>query len=116
MKKLSKTDKNKPRSRRLRKKLKLGEFREDQFDLEMIIPYSNDNTFAKKIGEWNSFLELHGFLYIHCVAGKKLMSHLTGHSNRSLTEDDRELVEQWLSKREWVSNFEIGELKDAWHG
>ena len=34
--------------------------------------------------------------------------------NRSVTEEQRKQVREWLSKEERVKSFEVGQLKDAW--
>ena len=106
---------DKPRTRRLRKKLKLGEFREDGFEVDITMRIREPFTLDEALDEWLGFVDSNCYVFGGGAAEDKLAGFLTSNSNRSLTEDDRILVEQWLSKREWVSNFEIGKLKDAWH-
>jgi uncharacterized protein len=100
----------KRRSRRLRKKLRVGEFRELGFELAMHfhanLAASADNAF------WNAFI-------VECIEARGLAygGAATGYATRagrgSVSEEDREAVRAWLAQRPEVSSFELGALEDA---
>lgn len=104
---------NKRRSRRLRKKLHIGEFQEMgfQFQAELKIPLTPEaeeslvDRFLSEIVEPRS-LALGGW-----VTGGFLAYCGRG----SATEADREKIRAWLTRQPEIAAVSIGDLIDAWH-
>lgn len=99
--------------KRLRKKLHLGEFREDGF----IIKFSLTN--ANKLDDFcDRFIdEAIDANDLECGGGgntewEAFITRCTG----SATEADRLSVLNWLKRQPSVKNIEVGPLVDAWHG
>lgn len=116
MKVLKKKDIDKPRKRRLRKKLKLGEFRECGFNVEISVSASASITLDASLDEWIGFVESNRWAFGGGVSDKKIEGFVASQFNMSLTQDNRVLLAEWLSQADWVESFCIGELSDAWHG
>ncbi len=103
----------KRRSRRLRKKLHIHEFREMGFEYETelkrpLSPEAEDDLlhcFLSEIVEPRS-LALGGVITEGFVAY---------FGRGSVTEDDRESIRAWLSNRPEIEAVRVGKLKDAWH-
>lgn len=115
MKLLSETELNKKRSRRLRKKLCVGEFQELGAEVSF---QAVDIDFDLALDKWIEFVESNawsfgggGNLYQNLISG-----FLTNSPGKTLTNQDLQLVEDWFNKSDWVAEFNIGSLKDAWHG
>ena len=101
--------------RRLRKKYRVGEFREFGFQIE--VKFKPDLSEADKIydefikeiesqklsfGGGSSFEYLHGFI--------------TAFKNyRSPTPVQREMLKNWLESRPEISGSQVGNLVDAWY-
>lgn len=101
------------RSRRLRKKMRVGEFQEMGFNFSIELDQVLDDGSAESLidafiaellvprdlefGGWVSG----GFI---CRAGRG-----------SATEDDRQAVQAWWQERPQVRAVVVGELIDAWH-
>ena len=98
------------RSRRLRKKLHVDEFREDGFHVRFVLR-ALSATEADRF--WDAFLaeaiEARGLTYGGGEQG--FVAALRG----SATEADREAVRVWLAARPEVASAEIGPLVDAWY-
>lgn len=101
------------RSRRLRKKLCVDEFQEAGFEVQINYPESADDTavveffaeFIVDVIEANEMAFIGGEDYgIVCLARRG-----------SVTEEQRNLVEQWLKGRAEVASVEVGPLVDAWY-
>lgn len=108
------------RSRRLRKKLSIGEFQVLGFDLDFRVDtalshQAADDLFDRFI---NEAIEANGLV---CGGGGDLYAmHFyvlgsSGHRYRSATETQQEQVSQWLTDRrpDGVIDFQVGSLKDA---
>ncbi len=108
----------KNRTRRLRKKLHLGEFQELGFEVaaRLASPLSDEerdkllDLFIEQCIESNELGfggglndDLEGFV----VSMKK---------RGSATDEQREKVRAWLGTRSEFAGVEIGPLRDAWHG
>ena len=98
------------RSRRLRKKLHVDEFREDGFHVRFVLralSAVNAHRF------WDDFLseaiEARGLTYGGAEEG--FVAALRG----SATEADRDAVRDWLAARPEVASAEAGPLVDAWY-
>ncbi|ROS05682.1 hypothetical protein EDC56_1228 [Sinobacterium caligoides] len=104
-------------SRRLRKKLYLGEFAILGFE------FSSQLSFNDEAG-YDAFFD--GLIAL--IDGRELMisgggnkSHFEGFvtSNQrygSTSEDDRNAVQAWLTAQECVSDIKVGELTDVYYG
>ena len=102
--------------RRLRKKLRVGEFREMGFSLRFVLPPDLDEPAQMEF--FDSFIgqaiEGNGLCYGGgCGA---TWDGFVAHAGRgTVTEQDRERVRQWLARHTRVSGLVVGTLVDAWH-
>lgn len=103
----------KTRSRRLRKKLRIGEFQKHGFEVEAKLaghlkPEKEDSFIDAFLSE---IIEPRSLIF-----GGGLNSGFVARGGRaSATEDDRESVRSWLLSRPEVESVVIGPLVDAWH-
>jgi len=103
----------KQRSRRLRKKLRVGEFQElgfqVRFELRAELSESELTAF------WDAFvleaIERNGLAY-----GGGTEGYASSWRRGSATDAHRQTVHSWLSSRVEVLSVEVGPLADAWHG
>ncbi|NEX60115.1 YggL 50S ribosome-binding family protein [Noviherbaspirillum galbum] len=103
---------NKNRSRRLKKKLHLGQFQEFGFTVDIVFSGAESGDEAERfidafLGE---VIEPRKLCY-----GGWLEGFVAHEARGSATEDDREAVAAWLSSRSDVRSFHVGPLIDAWH-
>lgn len=101
-----------PRSRRLRKKLHRGEFKELGFDVdfsfrEELTEAEIDRFFDDLIGE---LIVPAGLIY-----GGSSEGFVCRATPGSVTEEERSAVRQWLEARPELRKVEIGPLVDAWY-
>ena len=98
------------RSRRLRKKLHVDEFREDGFHVRLVL---RTLSAAEADRFWDDFLaeaiEARGLTYGGGEQG--FVAALRG----SATEADRAAIRDWLAACPEVASAEIGPLVDEWH-
>jgi len=105
--------KNKRRSKRLQKKLHLNEFQEMGFDVD--IKFKEEITQKQKDNFFKRFIE-------ECVEANKLTLGGTCESffickvNGSCTEEDRVLLDNYITKSPEVSEVDVYTLIDAWYG
>lgn len=105
--------KNKRRSKRLQKKLHLNEFQELGFDVD--IKFKEEITPEQKDIFFERFLE-------ECVEANKFMLGGTCESffickvKGSCTEEDRILLDNYITKSPEVSEVDVYTLIDAWYG
>ena len=105
----------KNRSKRLRKKLHVGEFQEFGFAISFLLPENLDkeklddfsDQFIGEAIEKNN-LQFGGGL------GKDSFGFVTLDRRGSATEEHRALVGSWLASQPIVTQIQIGELVDAW--
>lgn len=103
--------------KRLRKKLRKGEFRELGFELRLGIDASLDDAAQLKV--FDDFLieaiEAHDLAF----GGGGLDGNWDGFVTRSrrgsATIEDQEHVRKWLEDHPSVHKYEIGKLVDAWY-
>lgn len=101
----------KSRSRRLRKKLHLGEFQELGFFYEATIKDGADeHTFID--GLLSEAIEPIGLAFGGWVGGGAVSKMRRG----SISEDERQAVLDWLSRRPEVLSMSATGLVDMWHG
>lgn len=100
------------RSRRLRKKLRVGEFRELGF--ELALQFAGDLTTAADDAFWHAFIvdciERRGLVYGGATTGTVARA-----GRGSASPEDREAVRAWLAARAEVLRFELGPLDDVWY-
>jgi uncharacterized protein YggL (DUF469 family) len=105
---------------RQRKKLRVGDFKEHCFDIELVFhsPMRGD-PYHDFINDFFGFLEQRGLLG-GGFGGKEPFSETEGVianiERGSPTEEDREAVVQWLRARPEVVDARARDFKDAWHG
>ena len=103
----------KSRSRRLRKKLCVGEFKELGFDLDLSFPEGTDedgvDAFFSRF--FTEVVDPQGLIYggsddsgFVCLAGRG-----------SVSEAQRAEVEKWLAGAKELQGYRVGELADAWY-
>jgi len=102
--------------KRLRKKRRLGEFREDCFELAFeISPSLSDDEIDALTDTFINMIESNGLQYggggYRCWSGV-----VQGPWRGSTTASDRETVIEWLDRSPNVMNASAGPLRDAWHG
>ena len=118
MKQLRPDDIKKPRKRRLRKKLRVGEFQEFGFEIEIGLNHDVTITFDDALDAWVNFVESRGWAFGGGgeINGRKLEGFVAKDGKGTLTGEDRLSAEKWLSERKWVKQFHVSQLKDALHG
>jgi uncharacterized protein len=96
--------------KRLRKKLRKGEFREFGFEIAFRVKKRRDELLDRFILE---AIESNGLLF----GGSEMGGFATSAADRaSATDDQREKVRAWLEAQPEITDISIGELRDAWHG
>jgi uncharacterized protein YggL (DUF469 family) len=105
---------------RQRKKLRVGEFKEHCFDIELVFhaPMRGE-PYHDFINDFFGFLEQRGLLG-GGFGGREPFSETEGVianiQRGSPSEEDREAVVQWLRARPEVVDARAKEFEDAWHG
>jgi uncharacterized protein YggL (DUF469 family) len=103
----------KQRSRRLRKKLRVDEFQELGFELEVTLKQGLTPEGVETL--------VHAFLaeVIEprdlAFAGWATGGYVCKFSRGSATEEDRSAVAKWLKSRPEVAEAQTSELQDAWY-
>ena len=100
------------RSRRLRKKLRVGEFQIMGFSLSVTL--KNSLTIEQDNDFWDRFI-LEAIEDQRLTYGGLTEGYVAPEGDVSATEADREHVRQWLLTQPEVIEFKVGELSDA-HG
>ncbi len=103
----------KHRARRLRKKLRVGEFQELGFDVSFKLRDGLDENQLTSF--WDAFIlqaiEQNGLAF-----GGGTSGFVCVWRRGSAQESHREFVRGWLTAREEVESAHTGPLADAWHG
>lgn len=102
--------------KRLRKKLRLGEFREFGFDVKFRLQPGLDDDAIWRLSD--AFLEqaIEGNgLVCGGGCGRAWDVFVTRAGRGTATEQHRTAVTAWLQQHHWVSDIEVGPLIDAWH-
>lgn len=101
----------KHRTRRLRKKLRVGEFQQFGFEVSFRLREVRDDQL---VDFWDAFIldaiERNGLAF---GGGTNGFVHPWGRG--SANESHRELVRTWLTARPEVVSAQVGPLIDAWH-
>jgi uncharacterized protein YggL (DUF469 family) len=96
--------------RRLRKKIRKGEFRELGFEIAFRVSKRRDELLDRFILE---AIEGNGLLF----GGSEIGGFATSAVDRgSATDDQRDRVRAWLEAQPEITGISIGDLRDAWHG
>jgi uncharacterized protein YggL (DUF469 family) len=106
----------KSRSKRLRKKLHVGEFTEYGFNInfELNKPVTDEeiddflDTFLDDVIEKNGLIYGGGF-------GVTFDGFVILEKRGSPTEEHRQLIKTWLESKKEIRIFHIGEFVNAWH-
>jgi len=115
MKSLSPAEQSKPRSRRLRKKLCVGEFQQFGLAIEATLTDpSVDND--PLIDAWLDFIEARDWNFGGGIRDGTLSGFLCADGRDSLTQADEALVRDWFEGHPQVVGVTRCDLKDAWHG
>ncbi len=116
MKILTAAQLGKPRSRRLRKKLRIGEFQELCFEVELHFDVQKLDVDAV-LDRWIEFVEDQGWAYGGGASRSdaRLSGVVCHPANGSLSEADRTRADAWLKAQDWVRDHKLSALKDAWH-
>lgn len=115
--------KNIGKSRRLRKKLRLGEFQELGFEFYFEFTEELDETINEDgfdaiddfLETFDIWLDTRNLSFTGVVATEKTTGFINAGFRQSTTEDDRKALFEWLCKYGNVHNIDIGPLEDAWH-
>ena len=104
---------SKRRSRRLRKKLRIGEFREDGFELDFTFaqPLANDEKVDFIFKFLDEVVEPRDLSF-----GGGENGYVTRAGRGSATDEDREAVRRWLQNSAMVTRVQVKPLEDAWYG
>lgn len=105
---------NRHRSRRLCKKLRIGEFQELGFSVSMQYesPLNPDEQESFLKAFWDEVIERRDLAY----GGGVDAGFVCRFGRGSVTQDDREAVSAWLLARTDVTTATVGPMKDCWHG
>lgn len=104
---------NKLRTRRLRKKLRLGEFQEFGFKFETAL---NAHSPADESALLDSFLAELIEPRSLAMGGWITQGFIVPFGRGSATEEDCRAVQHWLQARPEIKTARTGPLIDAWHG
>ena len=107
-------------NQRQRKKLRVGEFTEYVFDVELTFrELIGDDAHSALIDDLFGFIEERGMIG-GGFGGRFPLTEtsgvITAMERGSPSEDDREAVAQWLRARPEVANVSVHALVDGWHG
>ena len=104
---------NKERSRRQRKKMRVGEFQEFGFEYELkvgqaLAPEQEEALMDRFVRELLVPRNL-------AAAGWVREGFVTAFARGSATEDDRQAKQAWLAAQPEVAEATVSALKDAWY-
>lgn len=104
---------NRQRSRRLRKKLHLGEFQEMGFEFEAELEAPTQLEVQESLVDafLSEVVEPRSLTFGGWITGGFVTSYGPG----SVSEQDREAIHEWLARRPELKNFHVGSLVDAWY-
>jgi uncharacterized protein len=116
MKLLKQNEMDKHRSRRLRKKLRVGEFQE--FGVIIDLTFNDtDLEFEQAIDELLAYVEARECVF--CGGGELVGNNISGFVCQSergtLTETQVNELKSWLQKTSWITEFSVSDLIDVWH-
>jgi uncharacterized protein YggL (DUF469 family) len=101
--------------KRLRKKKRLGEFREYGFHIRFLMPGTTAQQWDSLLDEWIDFIESQRLQF-----GGGFSEECEGFVERngrgSVTVEQRQAVSEWLANHPAVTEFRLSDPVDAWHG
>ncbi|MEQ8846346.1 50S ribosome-binding protein YggL [Botrimarina sp.] len=103
--------------KRLRKELRVGEFREDCFELN--VAFKPNVSAAEAETLLNDFIDLIESRDLQFGGGccpDGLRGVVQGPHRGSATDEDRDAVADWLRSQPLVAGVEAGPLRDSWYG
>ena len=117
MRSLTAVEQQKPRSRRLRKKLHVGEFQEFGCNVTFCFDARHIDL-ESALDHWLAFVESHNWAFGGggSLQGDEVRGYLVAATQGSLIEADRQRINDWLQTQPWVLTGQSGPLTDAWHG
>lgn len=104
---------NKTRSRRLRKKLHIGEYKELGFEFEADLKSSLSPEQEESLADLflSEVIEPNLLAFAGWVNG----GYVARFGRGSVTEEQRQTIQTWLSNRPEYSAVRVGSLKDVWY-
>jgi len=104
---------SKNRSRRLRKKLRIGEFQEFGFELSVVFnSILNDGAESNFLDDLiDEVITPNGLSF----GGGIDYGYITLSKRGSATLEDIKSVSSWLDLRNEIKSFQVGALQDAWY-
>ena len=104
---------NKKRSRRLRKKLRVGEFKEEGFEINFKFKASltNEEQLDVLMKFINEAIECRNLSF-----GGGENGFITRTGRGSTTEEDRQAVNSWLLSCTSIEQVHVKDNEDAWYG
>lgn len=103
--------------RRLRKKKRVGEFRELGCDVEATLREGlSEEEFSAFLDRWIDAVEARELGFGGGGSATDFGGFLVRLGRRSVTEDDRAALSTFLQSDPAVVEHEMGELCDAWYG
>ena len=104
---------NKRRSRRLRKKLRIGEFKEEGFEVNF--KYKANLTNEEQLDILTKFIT-EAIESRNLAFGGGENGFITRPGRGSTTEEDRQAVSSWLLSCSSIEQVHVNENEDAWYG
>ena len=104
-------------NKRIRKKHRVGEFRELGFEVRFTLPDTMDDDAADAMVErfGAEAITANGLAFFG--SGLRTVEGIVIAASRSsATEEQRAAVEAWLSAQDGIDGHQVGPLMDAWHG
>jgi len=103
--------------KRLRKKKRLGEFRQDGFHVVGKLKTTSDADYEKFLDDFIDFVEREPVsLLIGGGSSKDSFGFFVTAQNRTCSSADQDDVVRYMKSSPYVGAFVVGPLIDAWHG
>lgn len=104
-------------NKRLRKKKRVGEFRELGFRVQFETPGLSDDQKLALCDRWlEEAIEGHGLICGGAFGPSEWEGFVQLNQRGSATEEHRQSIQKWLESRADVKKVQIGPLVDAWYG
>ncbi len=102
--------------KRLRKKRRLGEFREDCFEVHFEVAPSLETQQVEQLtDDFIAMIESHQ-LQFGGEVDRTWHGIVQGSWRKTTTPEDRQRVIEWMETHELIVNAWAGPLRDAWYG
>ena len=116
MKLLKPNEMNKHRSRRLRKKLRVGEFQE--FGVTIDLTFNQTVLeFEQALDELLAYVESQGCVFGGggSMTGNEISGFFYKSERGTLTETQVTELNSWLQQMPWITEYSVSGFIDAWH-